>query len=96
MYLPQKNGKVNNIFSLFEKRPFWDTIVYRSTAQEDLTSFCKLCVMEPRQSSEILMVDIKNQCLGLAIKTRTMFNNTTKHQQAFSEMLLLEWGRKSE
>lgn len=57
-----------------------------------INRFCKLGMMEPRQSSEIFMVEIKNQCLRLAIKTRTMFSNTAKHQQAFGEMPLLFWG----
>lgn len=69
----------------------WSGLLQSEVLSGPIDAFCKLSVIEPRQSSGILMVDIKNQCLGLVTKTRTTFSNTTKHYQAFDDILFLEW-----
>lgn len=74
----------------------WSGLLQGEVLSGPIGSFCKLRVIEPRQSSEILMADIKNQCLRLAIKTRTVFSNTTKHYQALDEILFLDGGWEGE
>lgn len=94
IYLAQKKPKERSFFTLGKGAILgydWSGLLQGEVLSGPIDGFCKLSVIEPRQSSGILMVDIKNQCLGLVTKTRTTFSNTTKHCQAFDDILFLEW-----
>lgn len=66
----------------------WSGLLQSEVLSGPIDGSCKHSVMEPRQSSEILILDIKNQCLKLVIKTRTRFSNITKLYQAYHDMLI--------
>lgn len=70
IYLAQKNKRT--VIFYFRKGAIlgydWSGLLQSEVLSGPIDSFCKLSVIEPRQSSEILMVDMKNQRLRLVIK----------------------------
>lgn len=85
IYLAQKT-KITVIF-YFRKGAIlgydWSALLQSEVLSGPIDGFCKLSVIEPRQSSEILMVDIKNQRLRVVIKTRTRFKQYNKTLSGF-------------